>query len=275
MPREDKRINFSYSDIIESYAFCDSRMYRKRVRDHLLIWVCGGEYIVEGRGNKVVVGPGQCVFVRRDNCLCMSKQENREEPFRGVLLTFKRNFLREVYQQIEKNNLPLDAPKQKQSIIRLPKAREIESLFLSLSPYIDSPEEPSPDIMRLKLLEGVYALLQIDPAFYPTLFDFTEPWKIDIAGFLEENYRYDLSVEDMASFTGRSLSAFKRDFKKISDRTPERWLMHRRLDAARTLLEEEGKTPSETYLEVGFKNLSHFSTAFKREFGHSPGAKRK
>lgn len=31
---------------------------------------------------------------------------------------------------------------------------------------------------------------------------------------------YDFSMEDLATFTGRSLATFKRDFKKISTLTP-------------------------------------------------------
>jgi AraC-like DNA-binding protein len=31
-----------------------------------------------------------------------------------------------------------------------------------------------------------------------------------------------------------------------------------------------GKKPSDVYLEVGFEDLSHFSFAFKKEFGKAP-----
>lgn len=55
---------------------------------------------------------------------------------------------------------------------------------------------------------------------YPSLFDFTDPWKIDILGFMEKNYAYDLTIEDIAHYTGRSLATFKRDFKKVSDLSP-------------------------------------------------------
>lgn len=124
--------------------------------------------------------------------------------------------------------------------------------------------------MQLKLLEGVYALLHTDQSFFPTLFDFTEPWKIDILDFLNENYMYDLTLEEIASFTGRSLSTFKRDFKKVSDLSPEKWLIRRRLEAAREMLHQTDKSVSDVSAEVGFKNLSHFSAAFKRQFGKSP-----
>jgi AraC-like DNA-binding protein len=94
--------------------------------------------------------------------------------------------------------------------------------------------------------------------------------KIDILNYLNENYMYDLSMEDIASYTGRSLAAFKRDFGKISAIPPQKWLIQKRLEKARRKIEHDGKKVSDVCFEVGFKNLSHFSTAFKREYGVSP-----
>ena len=124
--------------------------------------------------------------------------------------------------------------------------------------------------MQLKLQEGIHSLLSIDKRFYPALFDFTEPWKIDILDYLEDNYMFDLSVEQMAGFTGRSLAAFKRDFKKISNLSPQKWLIDKRLKVAHDKIRNEHRKVSEVYLEVGFKNLSHFSNAYKKQFGMSP-----
>ena len=41
---------------------------------------------------------------------------------------------------------------------------------------------------------------------YPILFDFDEPWKIDLLDFLNENYMDNLSMEQIVSFIGRSLA---------------------------------------------------------------------
>lgn len=118
-------------------------------------------------------------------------------------------------------------------------------------------------------MEAIYAMLEQSDNFYPILFDFADPWKIDILEFLNKNYMDDLSIEEIAAYTGRSLSTFKRDFKNISNLSPQKWLTKKRLEVAYQKL-KEGKKVQEVYVEVGFKNPSHFSTAFRREYGIPP-----
>ncbi|CAI8812442.1 helix-turn-helix domain-containing protein [Chryseobacterium sp. IT-36CA2] len=63
------------------------------------------------------------------------------------------------------------------------------------------------------------------------------------------------------------MSAFERDLKKIFNETPNRWLVKRRLQEVRFLIEEKKQRPSDIYIDLGFEDLSHFSFAFKKEFG--------
>ena len=155
-------------------------------------------------------------------------------------------------------------------VFKLQPTPAIESLFQSLTPYFDSNIKPTEGVTHLKLLEGIYVLLNSNEQLYPILFDFAEPWKVDILEFLNENYADELTMEQIASFTGRSLATFKRDFKKISNLTPQKWLIKRRLEAAYIKLKEDGKKVQDVYVEVGFKNPSHFSTAFKKQYGIPP-----
>jgi len=146
----------------------------------------------------------------------------------------------------------------------------MDSLFLSMVPFFESETEPHQEFVQQKMEEGIRALLNLDKGFYPALFDFADPWKIDILDFLNNNYMYELSMEEIASYTGRSLATFKRDFAKISDLTPQKWLIHKRLEKAYELIKDEGKKITDVCYDVGFRNRSHFSIAFKKQFGFSP-----
>jgi AraC-like DNA-binding protein len=83
---------------------------------------------------------------------------------------------------------------------------------------------------------------------------------------MNRNYQFNVDIERFAFLTGRSISAFKRDFKKVFNDTPGRWLVRRRLQEAYFLINIKGKKPSEIYLELGFETLAHFSVAFKTQF---------
>jgi AraC family transcriptional regulator, exoenzyme S synthesis regulatory protein ExsA len=265
-----ENLTFSYSDIFFTYHFNYDRKCTKMVKEHTLVYVYSGELLVEEDDRRTEIHKGECVFLRRDNRVSMTKLPRGEEKFQAIFMIFNRNFLREFYQSIDKKLLPFETEKFEPSVIKLPQTPDITSLFQSMTPYFDASKKPSDEIMKLKQREGVYSLLNIDDRFYPGLFDFTEPWKIDILDFLNENYQYDLTIEEIAGFTGRSLATFKRDFKKISVLSPQKWLIEKRLHTAYDKIFKEKRKVSDVYLEVGFKNLSHFSSAFKKQYGHAP-----
>lgn len=268
--KHKESITFNHSDVFFSHYFNNDTKCSHMAKEHYLVYIYSGELLVEEGDTKTTVHRGECVFIRRDNRVTLTKQPKDDEQYKGIFMCFKRNFLCELYQKIEKDEIPLDACKEGPSVIKLKKSLNIESLFSSMTPYFNTSFQPSEELMHLKLQEGVFSLLSIDKCFYAMLFDFTEPWKIDILEFLNENYMYDLSIEKIAHFTGRSLSTFKRDFKKISLLSPQRWLMEKRLKVAYDKIKNEKKRVSDVYLEVGFKNFSHFSSAFKKQFGYSP-----
>lgn len=81
---------------------------------------------------------------------------------------------------------------------------------------------------------------------------------------------FNLTLEKFGYLTGRSLTTFKRDFKKAFNSSPQKWIIQKRLELAHYQLSEKGRKPKDLYLEIGFENLSHFSFAFKKHFGYAP-----
>lgn len=269
---QESRI-FNYSDVFFSYFLNNDKLCTQMIKEHSLTYIFSGELLVEDNGSKTAVKEGECVFLRRDNRLSITKQPVGGKQYAGIFMKFKRKFLREVFQSMNHSEIPHIGKRPSMNVIKMPNRPDITSLFQSMVPYFDTNIKPTEELIRLKIREGVNILLDVDPDyFFPCLFDFSEPWKIDILQYLNENYMYDLTLEEIASFTGRSLSAFKRDFQKISEMPPQKWLIQKRLETAYDMLTQQNKKVTEVYADVGFKNLSHFSQAFKKQFGVSPSS---
>lgn len=91
--------------------------------------------------------------------------------------------------------------------------------------------------------------------------------------FMEEHYDKALTVEDYAYLTGRSESTFRRDFKARFGTSPRQWIIRQRLEKAHQLLTTTNWDVTQVALEVGYDNVSHFISAFKKQYRHTPGQK--
>lgn len=260
----------NYSDVFYSFFTNNDSICHDKAKYHYLVYVYSGEMLLVENGKETSIRSGQCVFIRRDHRVNFTKRPIENEPFKSISLVFNRNFLRKYYRKFDLKVNIQEVKPLKNSVFRLPETPNLASLFLSMKPYFETDQEPQSELIDLKMQEGVLSLLAINKAFFPTLFDFTEPWKIDILDFLNENYTYDLTMDEIASYTGRSLATFKRDFKKISDLPPQKWLIKKRLEKAHAIMKESKGKVTDICYEVGFKNRSHFTTAFKKLYGYAP-----
>lgn len=246
------KVIFNYNNVFFSFFYDDATVCTHRSREYAMNYVYSGEMVLDNGREQIHVGKGECVFIPRDHHISLLKKACDGERYCGIFLMFTRNFLREMYGKLPRNSFSADLPKLEPGVIKLPRTAEITSLFSSMTPYFDANVKPQDDLMHLKLQEGLLALLHIDPRFAPTLFDFNEPWKIDIIDFMNKNYMYEFTLEELAHYTGRSLATFKRDFKKISSLTPEKWLIRKRLEVAYEMMKSGGRRIVDVYAEVGF-----------------------
>jgi AraC-like DNA-binding protein len=81
----------------------------------------------------------------------------------------------------------------------------------------------------------------------------------------------DISLDELARECGLSRSHFARAFHKSFGTPPHRWLMVRRLERARELLETSAMPIAEVAERSGFASQSHLTRVFSGTFGVSPG----
>ena len=94
--------------------------------------------------------------------------------------------------------------------------------------------------------------------------------RFDLEKIMFDNYLYNLKIEEFATLSGRSLSSFKRDFKKLFNSTPSKWIKAKRLEYAKILLLESDLNINQICYDCGFINSSHFIKSFKSEFNITP-----
>lgn len=84
----------------------------------------------------------------------------------------------------------------------------------------------------------------------------------------------DIPIEELARLTNRSLTSFKKEFRRHFQIPPHKWFIRQRLMHARLLLISTSKSISEIGIECAFPNTSHFIKLFKKEYQVTPAVYR-
>lgn len=206
------------STFIASY-FTDDRGCAHCNREHTLIYIHSGELEITDSGRKTILHPGDCAFMRRDNRMWLQKRVKDGRPYRSVVMKFSRDYLKEFFHTLNRKDIPADARREKRSLVKFPTNRlDVRSLFESLVPYFDAGVSPDEDILKMKMAEGMFAILKTDENLYASLFDFVEPWKstsgyfFDSSIFFGVNSVYCIVFPVVASMYSNCLNCGTSDF---------------------------------------------------------------
>ena len=93
--------------------------------------------------------------------------------------------------------------------------------------------------------------------------------------YIETNYSYPVTVEDVAAYVGISRSHLFRSFQTYLGKSPKEYLSEYRIKQACHLLKETDLSVSAIAYSVGFENNLYFSKAFKKQKRVSPSEYRK
>lgn len=233
------------------------------VPEHFFLFLVKGKITGFDGYRKYTMEEGEYCLVRK-NALARYSKQQVDGAFEKVVVILDEAFLKRFR---EKHGYETALAASRTAFITLQQKEEIVQFIDVLVSSCDargSMDEHSTDIKRDEL---VLLLLQTYPELAAIFFDFGIPQKINLEEYMNRNYKFNVSMERFAYLTGRSLSAFKRDFQRIFRDTPGRWLVRRRLEEAHFLIEKKGEKPGDIYLDLGFEDFSHFSFAFKKQFG--------
>ncbi len=93
----------------------------------------------------------------------------------------------------------------------------------------------------------------------------------EIRDYIYDHLSQGVSLNDMATSLGLSVSYFTRLFKEATRLSPHQYVIQCRIDRAKHLLRDPSLTIAEVAQRVGFTDQSHLHRHFKRSLGITPG----
>lgn len=91
-----------------------------------------------------------------------------------------------------------------------------------------------------------------------------------VANYIAENYQEKILLKELADQINFSYHYFQHQFKKLFGIPPQQFLVQKRIEAAKNMLEDNSLSCTEIAYRCGFSNSAQFSIIFKREYGISP-----
>jgi len=246
--------------------------------EHAMIFVLEGEKRFTLPSQTIHVRKGSVVFIPRGYYLM---QETIDASYRSLVFFFNEKLLKEfvsqhleLFEEYQSSQVLQVMWNNANQLLVLEITESLDKFTESIFPYFNHETQYLNHFLRLKLQELLLHILEIDHSkqFKSILFSLYKGEKPDLAFLMNSYYLKPLSLEELSRLSGRSLSAFKRDFQQEFNTTPALWIKNKRLEYACLQIEKTEKNVSEISMEIGYESVSHFIKAFKEKYGHTPSA---
>jgi AraC-like DNA-binding protein len=197
-------------------------------------------------------------------------EATREKPYLGVILELE---LQEISHLIVDSGLPMNRSHQAQ------KGMAVGQLSLSLLNAFQRLMDLLHENENIQILaplvkrEIFFRLLTTDqgPRLQQIVASGSHSHQVSRAiDWLKNNYTHPLRVNELASYTGMSKSAFHNHFREMTSMTPLQFQKRLRLNEARRLMLTENLDALTATFEVGYESPSQFSREYSRLFGAPP-----
>lgn len=233
---------------------------------HMFSFLQEGKKQVYFSNVAVAVNKEQSLLLKKGNCL-WTELLDKEAVYFCRLLFFSDNKLKEFLETHTKRT----KVKDEIPYFAIENDTFINSYLNSLATIHNTSPAFRERLLAVKFEElMLYLINKYGTAFEVYLYSLISSTTSAFQKIVEQNIYTNLTLEEIAFLCNMSLSTFKRHFIDGYGVSPGKWLRDKRLLRAKQLLEEGELRSSDIYLDLGYNNLSNFSSAFKNKFGIPP-----
>ena len=229
-----------------------------------------GELNLASATDKTQITSAESVLLNCGNYFADFIQHSSSGTVEIIAIHLYPDLLKEIYHTES-------PPSLKPGYVKMDSKRIQNTVFIAqfvngLNIYFENPAFVTTELLILKLRELILLLLQTDKAstiaeLFHRLFT---PGEVKLKDIVQTHLLSGMTISELATLSGKSLSAFKRDFQKSFNDSPANYIRIKRLNEAQKLLRVSTLSITEICYQVGFNDLSHFSKAFKKHIGIPP-----
>lgn len=233
---------------------------------NLICFLQQGQKQVHTPTDNTIINEQQLLLLTSGSML-MSESMPKNSLFKSILLFFSDQFLADFCM---KHGIGVTGkPSDKCSLVTLPKTPFLQHFETSLQLLKTLPAENG--IQSVKLEELLLYLLHQFPAKMKSFIfsALSQQPLLKLKQTVQHNIDKNLTVEEIAFLCNMSMSTFKRHFAEAFNTSPRKYFTDYKMKQARRML-GSGSRPTDIFDQLGYENLSAFSTEFKKYFGLSP-----
>jgi AraC-like DNA-binding protein len=216
------------------------------------------------------VSDGDILFVKKGANLT---HQFFEDKFCAVFVFIPDDFIKSF---LKKNSALLETSQKdlsaQDAVLRIEKDELLETYYHSIQSYLSLSQKPNERLMLLKFEELLLSLFsnKKHQALTDYFISLCQDQEYQMSRIMEENFAYNLKLEDYAQLCHMSLSTFKKSFKRYYQTTPAAWLLQKKLELAYQQVLNTNININRISLECGFEDTSHFIRVFKQKYHLTP-----
>lgn len=216
------------------------------------------------------VNEGDIIFVKKGANLTHHFFDNE---FCAIFIFIPDDFIKTF---LQKNPGLLDTCQKdlsgQDAVLRIQKDELLESYYNSIYSYLALSKIPHERLLTLKFEELLFSLFgsRKNKKLTDYFISLCQNQEHHMCRIMEENFAYNLTMENYAQLCHMSLSTFKKCFKQYFHSTPSNWLKFKKLELAYHKVISTNLNINQIAFECGFEDTSHFIRVFKRKHQLTP-----
>ncbi len=237
------------------------------------VYVVNGNSRLHSPTESIELSSGDCMIMKCDQFV--NHWNVNEDGSKSEIIIFQ--FFPEVLNLIYDGNLPEElqdlgtAPVS--PLVNIGSNELLSGFVLDLLRYFDQPKILTEELIKLKIRELIHLLVSLgDQQVNATLRQLFQTPSYQFQEVIHSNLYANLKLEELAFLCGLSVSSFQRKFKSIFDTSPKQYILSKRLEKGKSLLEKTELGIAEIAYHCGFEDAAHFSKSFSSSFQKSPRA---